>query len=92
MGKMKVADVSYSDVENLHRKITKEGKTTRANRVASLLSKLFALAIKWRMRIDNPICGIERNAENKRRALSVRSRARGAHQGVKRSPQIPARR
>ena len=32
----------------------------------ALLSKMFSLAIKWRMRTDNPCRGVERNPENKR--------------------------
>jgi integrase len=63
LGTKKVADVDYTDIDKLHRKITKEGKPIRANRTVSLLSKLFTLSIKWRMRPDNPAKGIERNAE-----------------------------
>jgi integrase len=66
LGAIKAADVTFSDIDGLHRKITKSGKKLRANRVVSLLSKMFALAIKWKMRTDNPCRGIERNQENKR--------------------------
>jgi integrase len=37
-----------------------------ANRVAAVLSKMFALAIKWEMRADNPVIGIERAPEHRR--------------------------
>jgi len=37
----------------------------RANRLAALLSKMLALAIRWQMRTDNPAQGIERNHEEK---------------------------
>lgn len=62
----KVADVTYSDIDALHRKITKAGAPYAANRVHSLLSKMFSEAIKWKWRTDNPCKGIERNQEEKR--------------------------
>jgi integrase len=62
----KVADVDFEDVDSLHRKVTKSGTPYRANRVVALLSKMFALAIRWRWRTDNPCIGIERNQEAKR--------------------------
>lgn len=62
----KVAEVTYSDIDGLHRKITKSGAPYQANRSLAVLSKMFALAIKWRWRDDNPAKGIERNPEEKR--------------------------
>lgn len=38
----------------------------RANRMVALLSKMFALAIRWKMRGDNPAKGIQRNHEQRR--------------------------
>lgn len=66
IGKLKVASVSFSDVDRLHRKVTKGGAPYRANRIAALLSKMFSLAIKWDMRVDNPVKGVERNQEQRR--------------------------
>jgi integrase len=66
LGAVKVADITFSDIDGLHRKITKGGTPLRANRVIALLSKMFNLAIRWEMRTDNPCRGIERNPENKR--------------------------
>jgi len=66
LGRLKVAEVGWDDVDALHRKITKTGHRTQANRVVAVVSKMFALAIRWRMRADNPAKGIERNAEHKR--------------------------
>jgi integrase len=67
IGRMKVAGVSYSDIDALHRAITGRGSPTHANRVLALLSRMFALAIKWGWRAgSNPVKGIERNAEHKR--------------------------
>ena len=67
LGRMKVTAVDWGDLDALHRKITKAGHTTQANRVAATASKMFALAIKWRMRTDNPAKGIERNSEQRRK-------------------------
>jgi integrase len=64
---MKVSEVSFSDIDRLHRKITAAGAPYRANRVASVINKMFALASRWQMRDDNPAKGIERNREAKRK-------------------------
>ena len=66
LGRLKVSEVTFADVDGLHRKISKRAPY-RANRVVALLSRMFAMAIKWRMRSDNPCKGIERNTEHKRR-------------------------
>lgn len=65
-GRLKVAEVSYQDVDTLHRKITRAGHAYRANRVVAILSKMFSLAIRWKWCQDNPTRGIERNQEPKR--------------------------
>lgn len=62
----KVAEVTFSDVDALHRKITKRGAGYVANRTIAVLSKMFSLAIKWGWRTNNPAKGIERNQEHKR--------------------------
>jgi integrase len=75
LGTKKVDAVRGRDVELLHAKIataeTLHGKPHRpapymANRVVAVLSKMFALAIKWEMRSDNPAIGVERAPEEKR--------------------------
>lgn len=63
---LKVSEVTFSDIDGLHRKITRRGKLYLANRVVSLLSKTFNLSIKWGWRTDNPCRGVERNYEVKR--------------------------
>jgi integrase len=63
----KVADVDFSHIDALHRKISKAGYKHRANRVVAVLSKMFALAIRWKLRPDNPCKGIEKNQEGKRK-------------------------
>jgi integrase len=63
----KVADVEFDDIDRLHRKITRAGFNHRANRVIAVVSKMFSLAIKWRLRETNPCRGIEKNLEHHRR-------------------------
>lgn len=65
LGTMKVADVRHTDVERLHARISKTAPY-RANRTVAVLSKMMALAVKWEMRTDNPVIGIERAPEEKR--------------------------
>jgi integrase len=66
MRRLKVAAVTYAEVDRLHRDIGKRAPI-HANRVLALLSKMFSLAIRWGWRPDNPCRGIERNQEQKRR-------------------------
>jgi integrase len=64
---VKVADVEFEHIDDLHRKVTRDGGPYIANRTVAVLSKAFALACRWKMRDDNPCRGIERNYEAKRR-------------------------
>jgi integrase len=66
LGTRRVADVTREDIDRLHRRITKRGTPYRANRVLAMLSKLFSLAIEWRMTEVHPCKGIERNPEEPR--------------------------
>lgn len=61
----RVPEVMFSDVDALHRAITKRAPY-RANRAVALLSKMFSLSIKWGWRSDNPCKGVERNPEERR--------------------------
>jgi integrase len=67
LGRLKVAEVTWAEVDALHRRITGAGRPYQANRTVALLSKLFSLAVQWRIRTDNPARGIERNVEQKRK-------------------------
>jgi integrase len=64
---VKVAAVTFGDVDALHRKITRSGSPYMANRVVSMLSKMFGLAQRWGMIEKNPCKGIEKNTEFQRR-------------------------
>jgi integrase len=66
MRSLKVSEITFDHADRLHRKITREGRPIAGNRALTVLTKMFALAIKWRWRTDNPCKGIERNPENKR--------------------------
>jgi integrase len=66
LGSKKIAAVEYAHVEKLHREISKRAPY-RANRTLAVLSKMFTLAIKWKLRTDNPVKGVERNPELKRK-------------------------
>jgi integrase len=65
IGRLRVAAVTFADIDALHRKISARAPT-HANRVLALLSRLFSLSIRWHMRPDNPVRGVERNPEHKR--------------------------
>jgi len=65
LGKLKVASVTFSDIDALHRGLSET--PYRANRVIALVSRIFAMAVRWEMRTDNPVRDIERNQEQRRR-------------------------
>jgi integrase len=71
LGRKLVAAIDHEDVEKLHREVTKRAPH-RANRAAAVLSRLFTLAMKWRMRADNPVKGLARNPETKRKRYLTR--------------------
>ncbi|WP_369807122.1 tyrosine-type recombinase/integrase [Ancylobacter radicis] len=70
-GPRKAAEIQPDDVDRLLRRIGggtpgKRGRKptpVRANRVGEILRKMFNLAIRWRIRSDNPAAGFARNAE-----------------------------
>lgn len=63
IGDKKVIHLAHSDITSLHRKY---GKTPyQANRIVSLLSKMFSIAVKEGTRTDNPVRGVEKYPEDK---------------------------
>jgi integrase len=67
LGKRKVADITHSDIEALHRDITvTRGTPVRANRVIEVVRRAFNLAIRWEWVDKNPASGQQRNPEEKR--------------------------
>lgn len=64
MGRLKVAEIARRDVERLH--LSLKRTPYQANRVLSLLSKMFSLTQAWQWRDDNPVRGIPKFQEEKR--------------------------
>jgi len=64
LGAKKVDAIGRRDVEAIQ--VAMKDRPYQANRVLSLLSKMFNLAIEWKWRPDNPAKGIERYQEQKR--------------------------
>lgn len=67
LGKLRVKDVAYDDVSALHRSMVETPH--QANRLLSLLSKMFTLAEQWQLRpaFSNPCRHVRRYPERKRR-------------------------
>jgi integrase len=70
LGSLKVAAVTFADIDRLHRAISKRAPV-QANRTLAYLSKMFALAVRWGYRTDNPARGIDRNHEEQRKRYLV---------------------
>ena len=69
LGKFQLKTVGRQDVESVHRSL--KDKSYFANRVLSLLSKMFSLAVEWGWIAENPTRGIPRFPEsNRERYLS----------------------
>lgn len=64
LGQLRVVDVSHTDVQRLHNRMA--DTPYQANRTLALLSKMFELSIRWRLRADNPARGVEKFHEEKR--------------------------
>ncbi len=64
LARLKVDAVERRDIESLHNSF--KATPYRANRILSLLSKMFSLAVEWKWRTDNPVRGIPRYLEDKR--------------------------
>ena len=65
LGPKKVADLTSTDCDKLHRAISVD-RPTRANRVIEVLCKALNLAIRWGWLERNPASGVRRNPEIKR--------------------------
>lgn len=72
LGRLKLRDLSTSDVDALHRAISRLHQT-RANRVIEVLRKGLTLAVRWGWIEQNVASGVQRNPERPRhRYLSDR--------------------
>jgi integrase len=66
IGRKKVAAVEFEDVERLHATVSRH-LPIQGNRVLAVTAAMFALAVKWRVRPNNPAKGVARNREHQRR-------------------------
>ena len=66
LGSEKVAGLRHADIARFHRKVTEAGTPYRANRALAVLSKMMSLAVRWELRPDSPVKGVQRNQEIKR--------------------------
>ena len=64
---LKVRDVAFEHIDALHRHVTKVSGPYSANRCIAVCSKMFTLAVRWKMRADNPVKGVEPNVEIERK-------------------------
>jgi integrase len=64
LGTLSLAAAGRRDIEALHHSL--KATPYRANRVLSLLSKMFSLAMEWKWTTENPSKGIPRYVEDKR--------------------------
>jgi len=64
LGAKKVDAIGRRDVEAIQ--VAMKDRPYQANRVLSLLSKMFNLAVEWKWRPDNPAKSVERYQEQKR--------------------------
>ena len=64
LGAKKVDAIGRRDVEAIQ--VAMKDRPYQANRVLSLLSKMFNLAVEWKWRSDNPAKNVERYQEQKR--------------------------
>ena len=77
LGTMKVADVRLEDIERLHSTVGKRKNRTggeshhRANLCHAVVQAMFNLAVKRKMRLDNPAIGVEHFEERPRRRYAT---------------------
>ena len=65
----KVQDVTFADIDSLHRKITKAGHCTAQTHYRRGV-EMFSLAVRWGMRPDNP-CKTSGATRNQAQAIPV---------------------
>ncbi len=64
LGNHNVVEIGHKEIQTFHNSL--KSTPYQANRALALLSKMFELSIKWGMRTDNPVKGVERYHEEKR--------------------------
>jgi integrase len=84
LGRLRVSAVTSRDINSLHAAL--KATPYRANRVLSLLSKMFSLAIKRKWREDNPVHGIVRYPEEQRKTWLQTAQLRKLEQALREYP------
>jgi len=64
LGHIQAPDVEQADIAELHREM--RATPYAANRTLAVLSKMFSLAVVWKLRPDNLVKGVRRYPEEKR--------------------------
>jgi integrase len=89
LGKHRIADVTYNDIDELHRDVTRIRKTpVRANRMVEVLRGAFNFAIRWHWRQDNPARGVQRNPEEKRERYLSKSELMALARALNEHPEV----
>ena len=81
LGSKKVAAVQAREIHALH--VAMSDTPYQANRLLALLSKMFALAVHWGMRGDNPVKGIQRYHEERRELARLLRRVTATADGAR---------
>ncbi|MCS5596733.1 MAG: site-specific integrase [Alphaproteobacteria bacterium] len=63
IGKVRLKDLTGAQIDDLHKHVTKNGGSTRANRVLEALRSAINKGIRWGYCERNPADGFKRNAE-----------------------------
>jgi integrase len=89
LGGVRVPDVEHADIEAVHRDL--KATPYVANRMLAVLSKMFSLAVVWKLRPDHPVKGVRRYSEEKRqRFLSSAELQRLGAALIEHQPRITA--
>ena len=89
LGRRRLPDVSYSNIETLHRRMSLK-TPTQANRCVASLRKAFNVAIKRKLISLNPAVGISFNAENPVARYLDQSQRTAFVDALRRRPDTPS--
>jgi len=89
LGKMRITAVVTRDIEKLHTSL--KATPYQANRVKALLSKMFNLAMKWKLRPDNPAREIPTFHEDQRESFLTIEQMQKLREAIERYPDASAR-
>ncbi len=89
IGNVIVAEVEPRQIEQLIRKL--KDKPTTANRVRSLVKRMFSLSRRWGYRLDDPTMGIESFSEEARKRVLNNEEVVRLCEAMDASPERPSR-